>query len=264
MPSVSNYVSFAFFLPTLWVGPISPYANYASSVGTFNRNITPVGRSLLRILVGLTKYRFLATILGQLSYAGLLLDGHPHAMIDLWVAILTYPIYVFCNFSGFCDMAIGIAGLIGIHVMENFDRPFSARNFQEFWTRWHMSLSFWFRDMVFTPLSKQLVRTFGAKRAIHCMAASILTIFFLLGLWHGLSLNFAIYGITQGVGVAGVLYWTNFLKKRLGKARYDALRKNQALTYVSCAASYLYFALTLILFANTVPEIGQIWRAIRG
>ena len=83
-----------------------------------------MSRSLLRILVGFTKYIFLGSLVAQFTYAGLLRDGHPHAVIDLIIAIPAYTIYLYCNFSGFCDMAIGVSGLLGIEVAENFDRPF--------------------------------------------------------------------------------------------------------------------------------------------
>ena len=263
MPPLENYLSFAFFLPTMWVGPISPYSYFAASLGKFDRDEMPVDRCLMRILVGLTKTRFLSPIVGQLTYSGLLMDGHPHRVIDLVIAILVYPVFLFLNFSGFCDIAIGVGGLLGIRVMENFDRPFASRNFQEFWTRWHISLSGWFRDLVFVPMSKTLVRRVGTARANHAIAASIITIFILLGLWHGLTLNFVLYGLTQGVGVAVVFYWSNYLRRRLGRKPYEEMRNKGWVLATSRVATYLYLALTLILFANSKGDMAAIMHSLR-
>ena len=91
------------------------------------------------------------------------------------------------------DMAIGAAGLAGLHVAENFNHPFLSRNIQEFWSRWHMTLTGYMRDVVFTPLSKALVRAWGPKRAQHAIALSIFAVFMAIGCWHGLAWNFIIY-----------------------------------------------------------------------
>jgi len=106
-PTLAEYFGFAFFLPTLVVGPINPYSVHQQSLTSPDGEVTPIGRSLLRIVVGATKFQFLANIFNQLSYGGLLLDGHPHAPVDLLIASVAYYLYIYCNFSGFCDMAIG-------------------------------------------------------------------------------------------------------------------------------------------------------------
>src|SRR5580704_12877745 len=121
-PNFLEYVNFAFFLPTMPVGPINTYGNFRR--GFSERYEVPVGRAALRILVGAVKYQFLGNLCNQLTYSGLLMDDHPHHWMDLPVAMLFYYFYLYCNFSGFCDMAIGVAGLIGIPVAENFNNPF--------------------------------------------------------------------------------------------------------------------------------------------
>ena len=262
MPNVWDYLSFAFFLPTLTIGPISPFRLFIGSLRNPDRTRTPVGRSLQRIVVGLAKYLFIATLVNQLCYRSLLLDGHPHAKIDLVIAVLAYPIYLYCNFSGLCDVVIGISGLMGIEVMENFDRPFTSRNFQVFWNRWHISLSTFMRDMMFTPLVKFLAGRLGAKNLHHAIALSILSVFVVIGIWHGAGLNFLLFGISQGVGVAAVHYMTIFTKKRLGKAGFAAYQKNRAIYVAACACTYLYFALTMFLFANTWIDMKKIFAAL--
>jgi D-alanyl-lipoteichoic acid acyltransferase DltB (MBOAT superfamily) len=263
MPTIWEYLAFAFFVPTISIGPINPYSNFIGSFRSPDRSATPIGRSLLRILVGFTKYIFLGSLAAQFTYAGLLRDGHPHAMIDLIIAIPAYALYLYCNFSGFCDMVIGVSGLLNIQVAENFDRPFLARNLQEFWTRWHITLSTWIRDIMFTPLTKTMMRRFGPKAANHVIAASILISFLVVGIWHGKGLHFLIFGATQGVGIAAVHYYTVWLKKRLGRDRFAAYRKNKVIRAVGTVVTFAYFSLSLFVFANTWSDVRAIHAHLR-
>jgi len=193
----------------------------------------------------------------------LLRDGHPHTSIDLIVSVLIFPLYLYLNFSGYCDMVIGVSGLLGIQVAENFDQPFLSRNFQEFWTRWHITLSLWIRDLVFTPLSKAIIRRFGPKSANHAIAFSIFVAFILVGLWHGKGMNFLIFGILQGIGLATVYYYTVFLKQTLGRKGFAAYRQNRFIRWAGVVMTYCYFAMTLIFFANTWPQIGTLLHSLR-
>jgi D-alanyl-lipoteichoic acid acyltransferase DltB (MBOAT superfamily) len=262
LPSIWDYLSFAFFVPTMTVGPISPFRLFIGSLRAPDRVKTPIAGSLQRIVVGLTKFIFFSTLLSQYGYASLLLDGHPHIKLDLAIAVLTYPMYLYCNFSGLCDMVIGVSGLMGIEVMENFDRPFYSRNFQVFWSRWHISLSTFMRDMMFTPLVKWLAGRFGARNLNHAIAASILGVFVVIGLWHGAGINFLLFGISQGLGVVAIHYATIAMKKRLGRAGFAAYQKNRAIYVVACSCTYLYFALSLFLFANTWDQMRKIFSVL--
>jgi len=263
MPTLPDYLSFSFFVPTLSLGPINPYSTFIASYRNPNRERTPVNRSLLRIVVGLTKFIVLSTLLNQYTYAGLLLDGHVHAKIDLPIAIFSYTLYLYCNFSGFCDMVVGISGLIGIEVMENFNAPFSARNLQDFWARWHISLSSWLRDMVFTPLVKILVAKFGPNSTNNAIAFAICGVFIVIGVWHGVGVNFALFGLAQGVGVASVHYYTIFIKKRLGKKSYIAYGENVYIRALGRGTTFVYFSLSLFLFANSWENTQKIFSSFR-
>ena len=263
MPSIWEHLSYAFFVPTVSVGPISRYSIFRESLYKPNRIDTPAGRSLLRMLVGITKYLFLASMIEQLSYAGLLMDSHPHSWIDLPIAAVAFYIYLYLNFSGYCDMAIGVAGLISIRVEENFDRPFLSRNIQEFWTRWHMTLANFMRDTVFSPLSKMLVRRFGPQSTPHVIAFSIFTVFFLMGAWHGLAWNFMIYGVLHGAGLVVCHYYTNWLKKRLGKKGYAAYQSNPYIRAAGVLVTFLFSACTLFFFANSMDRARTIMQVLR-
>ena len=262
-PGLGEYLSFAFFVPTFVVGPINPYSLHKTSLDAPSRDVTPLHESLLRIVVGATKYQFFGNIFNQLAYRNLLLDGHPHPAIDLVIAAVAYHLYLYCNFSGFCDMAIGGAGLLGIQVKENFRNPFAARNVQEYWNRWHITLSTWMRDLVFSPLSKYLAVRLGPRNARHGIAVAIAVVFLLVGVWHGVGWHYALFGAAHSIALVIHHYYTFGLKKRLSKAAFQAYNDN---TLVSVAGGAITFACTtafLFLFANDLPTMRKILEAIQ-
>jgi D-alanyl-lipoteichoic acid acyltransferase DltB (MBOAT superfamily) len=160
-------------------------------------------------------------------------------------------------------MAIGAAALIGIPVPENFDNPFAARNVKDFWNRWHITLSVWMRDVVFSPLSKFLVGKFGIKLADHAIALTITIVFLLVGIWHGAGWNFAAYGAVHALGVVANHYYTIFLKKKLGRERFKAYNENRWIRAVAVAGTFCYCGASLIFFANTFPQIREIFAILR-
>lgn len=262
MPAFCEYLNFSFFLPTMPVGPINTYANYRRGFEEKPWDV-PVGRAAMRLLVGVVKYQFLSGLCNQLTYSGLLLDDNTHHFIDLPVAMVFYYLFLYCNFSGFCDMAIGAAALIGIPVPENFENPFAARSVKDFWNRWHITLSHWMRDIVFAPLSKYLVRLFGPARADHAIALTILVVFLLVGIWHGVGWNFAAFGAMHAIGVATNHYFTIFLKKRLGREKFKAYNENRGIRAVAVILTFLYCAASFFLFANTFPGMKEIFSILR-
>jgi D-alanyl-lipoteichoic acid acyltransferase DltB (MBOAT superfamily) len=263
MPTLWEHLSFGFFVPTMAVGPISRYSVFRQSLYQPDSQQTPLGQSLLRMLKGIAKYLFLASMMEQLAYKGLLFDSHPHRWIDLPVAAVAFYFYLYLNFSGYCDMAIGTAGLLGIQVDENFDRPFSSRNLQEFWTRWHITLSNYMRDTVFTPLTKALIRKMGPRSAQHAIAVSIFAVFVGIGAWHDLTWSFLIFGAIHGIGVASCHYYTIWLRNNLDKARYAAYHRNPIIRSVAVTATFLFVAGSLFFFANSLADIHAIMRILK-
>jgi len=261
-PSFWEYLHFCFFLPTMPVGPINTYANYRRAFEPAPLDF-PIGRALLRILVGLVKYLFLGALCNQLTYSGLLMDDHFHHWFDLPVAILFFYLYLYCNFSGFCDMAIGAAGLIGIPVPENFDNPFAARNVRDFWNRWHITLSQYMRDVAFAPISKFFARLLGPANVNHAIALTIGLVFLLMGIWHGAGWNFVAYGAVHALGVVTNHYYTIALKKHLGREGFNAYNSNPLIRAVAVALTFCYCAASLFLFANTFPEMKDILSSLR-
>jgi len=111
-----------------------------------------------------------------------------------WLVIISYSLQIFFDFSGYVDMAIGVGQMMGFRFIENFDLPYLSKNIGEFWRRWHISLSNWFRDYVFYPLERQRIKWIGQP-------VNILVVFLLTGLWHGISINFVIWGLIHGLAL---------------------------------------------------------------
>jgi D-alanyl-lipoteichoic acid acyltransferase DltB (MBOAT superfamily) len=256
MPDLAAYLGYAFFVPTILVGPISPYHLHQQSLQSPE---SPVGRALMRIVVGATKYIFLAHLADRLSFRGLMLDGHPHGWLDLAVAAVAYYLYLYCNFSGFCDLAIGAAGLAGIRVAENFDNPLAARNVKEFWNRWHITLSIWMRDVMFTPLSKAGARVVGPS---HAIAIATVIVFVTVGVWHGVGWGFFLFGVLHAAGVVCAHYYGLVLKEILGKKGMRAYLDSLPVRGMAIFATQHYVAATFFFFANDGVTMRRILAAV--
>ena len=160
-------------------------------------------------------------------------------------------------------MVIGASALAGIYVAENFDDPFLARNLQIYWQRWHMTLTAYLRDLVFTPLSKSLARILGPANIVHAIALSIITIFLMIGLWHGVAANFILFGLLQGLGVVTVHYYTLSLKRWLGRDGYARYMANPWIRGASTLLTFSYTCVGLFVFANPLPQMIEILRYTR-
>lgn len=196
-----DVLAFAFFTPTFLIGPISPYSYFKKSI---ERTEYVGHRSLdavLRIVVGMLKFTMLANMALQLGIYGLLKDGHQHSEWEFVAASFFNLLYLYFNFSGINDISIGVSNLLKIRVKENFKSPFLSVNFQDFWNRWHISLSELVRDVFFTPVNMFLLRN---ARFIPYQVSSyiaILVSFIVLGLWHEISLRYFWFGLLHGIGV---------------------------------------------------------------
>lgn len=262
VPSVGEYLAFAFYAPLASVGPIQPYSRFMQGVRAPLGWRVSLREPVVRVAVGLTKYLFLASLAQKVAFNGLLLDGNQHHVVDVPIAMLAYYVYLYCNFSGFCDVMVGMAAFAGVPIDENFDHPFRARNVKDFWNRWHISLSVYMRDMVFTPLSKSLIRTFGPRAAQHCVALAVFVVFLLVGVFHGVGWNFFWFGALHGIGVVINQYYDLWLKS-LGRERYRAYHDSRSITLVAQAATVAFVSASFLLFANSMDQIRQIMAAIR-
>ena len=135
-----------------------------------------------------------------------------------------YTVYLYFNFSGYMDIVIGIGTLLGQSLPENFDKPFTARSFLEFWQRWHMTLSQWFKFYLFNPLLMFLMTCFPAPALTAYLGVlAFFVTFLVMGVWHGTTAVFVIYGLLMGAGASINKLWQVTCTERLGKKRYRAL-----------------------------------------
>jgi alginate O-acetyltransferase complex protein AlgI len=198
-PSIRNpakFCAFTFFFPSLVAGPIKRYQPFLASLdaGLARVALDDVKAGLLRVSTGFVKKVVIAdNLTGAINY------WQPHfAEVSLgyrWLLCLALGLRILLDFSGYSDMAIGLAQMAGIRLPENFNWPYSARNIQEFWQRWHISLSSWIRDYIYIPLG-------GNRHGPARKAANGVIAFGLCGLWHGAAWNFALWGLYHGVGLA--------------------------------------------------------------
>jgi D-alanyl-lipoteichoic acid acyltransferase DltB (MBOAT superfamily) len=165
------------------------------------------------------------------------------------VTIASYPFFLYCNFSGYIDIVIGIARLIGISLPENFDRPFSADSFISFWSRWHITLSTWLKSYVYNPLLMLLMRRFPADSLAPVWGViAFFVTFFLVGAWHGRTSSFLFFGVLQGLGVSINKIYEIVLTSRLGRKRAKALNSNGIYIAICRGLTFTWFAFTLAWF----------------
>ena len=183
------YVS---FFPQLIAGPIVRYQTVEHEIRTRHETLDDAAAGMRRFIQGLAKKAIMANAAGALAeliYAG---DPALYGTAMYWVAAVAYTLQIYFDFSGYSDMAIGLGRIFGFHFLENFDHPYIAASITEFWRRWHISLSTWFRDYIYIPLGGNRV---GKPRWM----LNIFIVWGLTGFWHGAQWNFLLWGLYYAV-----------------------------------------------------------------
>jgi alginate O-acetyltransferase complex protein AlgI len=191
--SVWDFACYVTMFPQLVAGPIVRYADVAARLQQREIRFAQVASGWKRFLCGLGKKVLLANTLGQMADAvwGVVEQGHGAPTGMAWVGLLCYALQIYYDFSGYSDMAIGMGRMLGFEFLENFRHPYSALSIRDFWRKWHISLSTWFRDYVYIPL--------GGNRISHLRTGiNCLLVFGLCGLWHGASAMFVLWGLWHG------------------------------------------------------------------
>ena len=174
------------------------------------RNVTlrDFSYGVRRFIIGLGKKVLIANVLGRTAdyIFSLPTDRIPASLA--WLGAIAYTLQIYYDFSGYSDMAIGLGRMFGFHFLENFNFPYIARSIREFWRRWHISLSSWFRDYLYVPMG-------GSKAGTARTYVNLLMVFLLCGLWHGASWNFVTWGLYHGAFL--VMERTPLVKRMLGK-----------------------------------------------
>jgi D-alanyl-lipoteichoic acid acyltransferase DltB (MBOAT superfamily) len=180
----------------------------------------------------------------------LLTTSHPTGKLTSGILVFAlYPIFLYCNFSGFIDIVIGVGELLGFRLPENFNRPFSARNFLDFWGQWHITLSNWLKRYVFNPLMLTVMRRFPSVslEPFWAVLAYFIT-FALIGVWHGQTSEFLFFGFLQGLGVSMNKLYQILMTKALGRAGYKRLAAEPWYRAACRGLTYTWFAFTLVWF----------------
>lgn len=174
------------------------------------------------------------------------------------LVLLSFPVYLYFNFSGYTDFVIGVGRFMRLRLPENFDKPFASRNFLDFWGHWHMTLSNWLKTYVYSPLLLNLMRSFPQKAVQPFLGVlSYFVTFFLVGLWHGQTKEFLFFGLLQGGGVSVVKLYQIEMTRRLGRNGYRALCENEVYTALSRGLTFTWFGFTLLWFWSTWGRIGE-------
>ena len=263
IPKLFEFLSFSLFLPTFLMGPISQYKDYYKGMNDNNLMNKINNNSFMRMLIGAVKLLFLGNILNQLSYSGLMLDGYSHDKSDLIISVISFYLFLYCNFSGYCDLSIGCAGLLGIKINENFDNPLLSRNIKEFWNKWHITLSKYTRDVIFTPLSKLLILKYGIDYNNLVIVFSTFIVFIVIGVWHGSGLNYLIFGLIHGLGVIINFYYSTWLKNNLSKNMYKKYLDSTVIKIIATALTFIYVSISLFFFANDISTMKIILASIK-
>jgi len=246
-PPISNFIDFNAFealFPDLVAGPIIRYAAIEEQMRRRTHTFDKFARGIAFFACGLGKKILLANPMGHLADTAFH-AGHLGAL-DAWTGAIGYAFQIYFDFSGYSDMAVGLALMFGFLLIQNFDAPYHAASITEFWRRWHISLSTWLRDYIYIPLG-------GNRRGEKRTYINLMIVMLLGGLWHGASWNFVIWGGIQG-GMLAVerLQGKDSFYRQLPRA----LRV--AITFAIVCVSWVFFR------AHTLPEAGRYLGAMFG
>lgn len=191
-PVQKNWILFAMYVsmfPQLVAGPIVRYKDINRQIAQRSINTQSFAEGLSRFIIGLFRKVIIADSLAKVADPIFALDADFRTAILAWIGIVAYTLQIYFDFSGYSDMAIGLGKMLGFSFVENFNFPYISKSITEFWRRWHISLSSFFRDYVYIPLG-------GNRKAVY---RNIVIVFLLTGIWHGAAYTFILWGIWHGI-----------------------------------------------------------------
>ncbi len=194
VPAQKNIAWLALYImmfPQLIAGPIVRYSDVNEEIASRTTNIEMAEKGVKRFIVGFAKKVFVANCMGAIADTLFALNGTEN-MVYSWLGIIAYALQIFYDFSAYSDMAIGLGLIFGFHFNENFNYPYIAKSVQEFWKRWHISLSTWFRDYLYIPLG-------GNRRGKYRTYLNLAIVFLVTGIWHGAAWQFLVWGVLHGI-----------------------------------------------------------------
>lgn len=243
--------------PQLVAGPIVRYEDVADEIKSRRHTLEQLANGLRRFIIGLSKKLLIADVCG--SVVTLIYSAESSALDSrtAWLAAVCYLIQIYFDFSGYSDMAIGLGLCFGFHFKENFNYPYISASIQEFWRRWHISLSTWFREYLYIPLGgnrKGKAKTYRNK----------LIVFFCTGLWHGANWTFIIWGLWHGFFIVA----EDAAKKLFGLGKHGKNRRNPVETVLKHLYTLLVVLIGFVIFradnmGQAFSMIGAMFSGIR-
>ncbi|HSW13617.1 MAG TPA: MBOAT family O-acyltransferase [Solimonas sp.] len=250
LKSPVEYALYILLFPQLVAGPIVRYQTIADQLLQRDPRLDDVVAGLQRFAHGLVKKVLIADAAGAIADPIFALSGAELTPGAAWLGVLAYTVQIYFDFSGYTDMAIGLARIFGFRFPENFNRPYSSLSISDFWRRWHMSLSSWFRDYLYIPLG-------GSQKGELATYRNLFIVFLLTGLWHGASWTFVLWGAYHGTLV--------LLERLLGlRAVEDAdLRRGLPELVLRRVVTLLLVMIGWVMFrAGSMEQIGQFLSAM--
>ncbi|MCB2220381.1 MAG: MBOAT family protein [Bacteroidetes bacterium] len=238
--------------PQLIAGPIVRYHDIASQLQQRITSFEKFSYGVQRFLTGLAKKVLIANSFAVIADQYFAFNPTELSMTMAWMGIIAYTFQIYFDFSGYSDMAIGLGAIFGFRIPENFNYPYASRSIREFWRRWHISLSTWFRDYLYVPMG-------GNRISVKRTYFNLLIVFFLTGLWHGASWNFIVWGLIHGLFmVIERLGWEKFLHKTWKPLQHIYTLFIVIMAWVLFRAdnfdhAWQYYG---ALFGQTVPQYG--------
>lgn len=197
-----NFGTYVALFPQLIAGPIVRYKDVAYQLTHRKETLEQFTKGVLLFMVGLGKKVLIANQMGTLTTA-MFATTDENGVIGTWVGIIAYTFQIYFDFSGYSDMACGLGNMLGFEFLKNFNYPYIAKSITDFWRRWHISLSTWFKEYVYIPLG-------GNRKGVKRQIINLLVVWGLTGLWHGASYNFLLWGLYYGL----LLILEKFVLKR--------------------------------------------------
>ena len=223
--SIKDYLQFLLFFPTVSAGPIDRSRRFLKEINEImprKEYLELAGDGVYRIVLGLLYKVVLSTYVYQM----LLALNNTGTVIYSIKYMYLYTLYLFFDFAGYSLMAVGSSNILGIQTPMNFNKPFLSVDIKDFWTRWHITLSTWLRDFVFSRVLMQVIRKKWFKNRLHNATYAYMVNMLAMGFWHGLSVSYIVYGFYHGVLMAGFEVYqkkSTFYKKNKNKNWYKLL-----------------------------------------
>jgi len=246
--NVFEFMTYISLFPQLIAGPIVRYRDVSDALKDRTTNFDKFSEGIRRFTFGLSKKVLIANVLGELVK-----NLTEVSVASSWLKSVSYTLQIYFDFSGYSDMAIGLGLMMGFRFLENFNYPLIASSITDFWRRWHMSLSYWFRDYVYIPL--------GGNRVIKIKwIRNIFIVWFLTGFWHGASWNFILWGLYFGILLLlEKLVLSKFLTKTIIlKYVYTLIVIIISfMIFIASSLDAIIIELKNMFFLNNIPFIGK-------